>query len=284
MTPWLVFSVLATAQDVQQGARIHSVQGDLEIVKGFVSRILSNSRDIRILLPEGYERDATRRYPVLYLNDGQNLFDGTTSFLPNKEWRVDETSRALAEAGLVEKLIIVGVDNAGTERANEYLPTRQRMDNGEEWGGKAELYGKFLTDELMPYVNKRFRTKTGPRFTGLGGSSFGGVLTLDLGLKHPDFFGRLAVVSPSLWWDDQVMLRQVKAIAKRPDLKIWLDVGTKEGANSVSQTLAVRDALVNKGWRLGQSLACVVDQGAVHNEDAWAARFGMVLMFLFPAH
>ncbi|RYG49092.1 alpha/beta hydrolase, partial [bacterium] len=161
-------------------ARVSSVVGDLRIERKFVSKILGNERDLRVWLPPGYEKEPRRRFPVTYLHDGQNVFDGMTSFIPNQEWRADETVKALSDAGLLPPMILVGIDNAGAARGDEYLPTRK------EYGGKADLYGRFLLEEVMPFVDKTYRTKKGPRETALVGSSFGGVITAYLGLRHPE--------------------------------------------------------------------------------------------------
>ncbi|MBS1723886.1 MAG: alpha/beta hydrolase [Armatimonadetes bacterium] len=268
---------------VQSQDRVRSVVGDLRIEPAFHSKVLGNDRPIRVWLPPSYGSSPSRRYPVLYMHDGQNVFDGMTSYLPNIEWRVDETGTALMQSRLVDELIIVGIDNAGMARADEYLPTRLKRDDGGAWGGNADKYLRFVTDEVMPWVDKTYRTKKGPANTGLCGSSFGGVVTLYMGLQRPDVFGRIAVVSPSLWWDDQLMTKRVAELPKKLPLRIWIDMGTKEGADSVDQLKRMEGTLQKKGWTLGKDLACYVDTGAVHNEDAWAKRMGMILEFLFPA-
>lgn len=264
--------------------RVRRIAGDLRIHENFASKGLGNQRTVAVWLPPQYAREPNQRFPVLMLQDGQNLVDGTRSFIPNQEWRVDEIAQALMEAGLVEPVIIVGVDNAGMARADEYLPTSRVMVEGRApIGGKVNDYAKFLFGEVLPFVHRTYRTQTAASVTGLGGSSFGGISTLVIGLRNPGRVGRLAVVSPSVWWDDRVVVREVAALKRRSDTRIWLDIGGAESTRAVEDTLALRDALVAKGWRLRRDLACVVEPHAEHNEPAWARRFGEMLLFLYPA-
>ena len=166
-------------------------------------------------------------------------------------------------------------------RADEYLPTRAKIGK-DEAGGKADQYGKFLVDEVMPFVNKTYRTKTGPAETGLCGSSFGGIATLHLGITRRDVFGKLAVVSPSLWWDQKMMLTHVADLKSKPWRRMWLDIGTMEGLSHLD-TRKLRDVMVEKGWKQPADLAYYEDIGAEHSEVAWARRFPLMLEYLFPA-
>lgn len=267
-------------QDRPQPERKTSITGTVQAIKGFESKVLGNSRDVWVYLPPDYDKETARRYPVLYMHDGQNVFDGMTSYLPNLEWRVDEAAEALIRTKLIEPVIIVGVSNAGVDRANEYLPTKARMGQNEA-GGRADLYGKMLTDELMPFIDKTYRTKRGPANTAICGSSFGGIVTLHLGLTRPDAFGKWGVVSPSLWWDDRLMLKRVNSLAKKPNARVWVDMGTNEGPGAVVQARELRDAMVKKGWVLGKDLVYYEDGFAVHNEGAWAGRMDMILRFFY---
>lgn len=271
---------VAPAQDRPQPERKASVTGTVRSIKGFESKVLGNARDVWVYLPPDYDREPTRRYPVLYMHDGQNVFDGMTSYLPNLEWRVDEAAEALIKTKLIEPIIVVGVSNAGMARADEYLPTRARAGQNEA-GGKADLYGKMLTDELMPLIDKTYRTKRGPANTAICGSSFGGIVTLHLGLSRPDVFGKWGVVSPSLWWDDRVMIKRVVGLTKKPNARVWLDMGTNEGPGAVAQARELRDAMVKKGWVLGKDLVYYEDGFAVHNEGAWAGRMDTILRFFY---
>jgi len=262
----------------------HTIVGDVRMHKNFHSQILNNDRDVLVYLPPGYVADKRKRYPVLYLNDGQNLFDGATAFIPGQEWRVDETAQSLILARKIEPLIIVGINNLGSDRINEYTPVADEKYKG----GKADLYGRMLVEELKPFVDATYRTRKDAKHTGLGGSSLGALVSLYLGLKYNEVFGMVAVISPSVWFANRHIVRYVEALSKRPALRIWLDTGTREGRNEqeTNRTLAdarlLRDALIKKGWRLGKDLKYFEAQGAEHNEHAWAARLEGVLEFLFP--
>jgi predicted alpha/beta superfamily hydrolase len=247
--------------------------------EGFHSEFLDRDRDVTVYLPPGYESDDARRYPTLYLHDGQNLFDGATAFIYGQHWRVGETADTLINARLVEPLIIIGINNTGERRIDEYTPTR---DGRTRLGGQADLYGRFLVEELKPFIDGRYRTLTDNANTGLGGSSLGGLVSLHLGIKYPHVFGKLAVLSPSIWWDRKVILRNVRNLESKPELRVWIDVGTGEGDYAVKDAAVLRDALIARGWTLDGDLKYLEAEGAQHNELAWAERVAPVLRFLFP--
>jgi predicted alpha/beta superfamily hydrolase len=262
----------------------HTLTGDIRVHKNFHSKILDNDRDVLVYLPPRYDATKSTRYSVLYLHDGQNLFDGATSFIPGQEWRVDETAQALIAAAKIEPLIIVGVYN-NKDRINEYTPA---ADAKYKMGGKADLYGRMLVEELKPLIDAQYRTKKEARHTGLGGSSIGGLVSLYLALKYPSVFGRVAVVSPSVWFANKQIVHYVEALPKKPAVRIWMDIGTKEGSNTDEAQQTVNDArllketLVKKGWKVGKDLNYFEAAGAEHNEGAWAARVESILTFLFP--
>lgn len=261
-----------------------TLTGEIRHHRKFHSKILNNERDVIIYLPPGYEVNTKKHYSVFYMHDGQNLFDGATSFIPGQEWRVDETAQAMIQAGKIQPLIIVGIYNAGSERVNEYTPVQ---DLKYKAGGKADLYGRFIVEELKPFIDKSYRTKKGASHAGVGGSSLGGLVSLYLGLRYPKVFSRIAVVSPSVWWADGQIVRYVAEQPKRP-LRIWLDIGTKEGRDAqeaqrtVDSTRILKEALIKKGWKLGTDLKYMEAETAEHNERAWAARVEHILAFLFP--
>jgi len=263
----------------------HTLTGDIRAHRNFHSNILNNDRDVLVYLPPDYETNQKKRYPVLYLNDGQNLFDGATSFIPGQEWRVDETAQKLIAARKIEPLIIVGIYNTGKDRINEYTAAE---DAKFKMGGKADLYGRMLLEELKPFIDSHYRTKRSAKHTGLGGSSLGGLVSIYLALKYPAVFGRAAVVSPSVWFANKQIVRYVEALPKKPKVRVWMDIGTKEGDNPEEAQQTVNDArllqetLIKKGWKPGRDLNYFEAEGAKHNEGAWAARVEQILAFLFP--
>ena len=245
----------------------------------FHSKILPEDRTISVHLPIEYAREPERRFPVLYLQDGQNLFDNRTAYVPGHTWRAGTTADSMAATGAAEPLILVGIGNTGLRRMAEYTPTRDaRMG-----GGEGDRYGRLLVEELKPWVDARYRTEPEAARTGLGGSSLGGLISLYLGLKYPDVFTRLAVLSPSLWWDQRSILAYVAEAARpKPPLRIWLDIGTAEGLQHVQDTELLAERLVGLGWREGKDLAVTMVEGGLHTEDAWADRLERVLGFLYP--
>jgi predicted alpha/beta superfamily hydrolase len=284
----LIDSALQTLHD--SGAKNAPIEDDngrktrLHLRTGVTSRFLSTKRDVLVYLPPGYESGGyetggSRRYPVLYLQDGQNLFDGKTSYVKGSSWTVGETADRLIGQGEIEPLIIVGVYNTGAHRLEEYTPTRDPVYGG----GKADRYGQLLTEELKPWVDDTYRTLDGPEHTGIGGSSLGGLVSLYLGLRRPDVFGRLAVLSPSVWWHRRSILSIVKSANPDPRPRIWLDMGSDEGAAGLRNSDQLQQALLERGWREGEDLQYTQVQGGRHDERAWALRVGPFLKFLFPA-
>ena len=262
----------------------HTLTGNIKRHRAFPSNILGNRRDVLVYLPRGYRRFSRRRYPVLYLQDGQNVFDAATSF-SGVEWGVDEAAERLIKENLIEPLIVVAVANTGEQRIDEYAPTRGVIDakakRKKRSKGLARKYGHFLMDELKPYIDRKYRTNPGAEFTGLGGSSLGGLVTFAIGILYPQVFGRLMVMSPSIWWDNFAIYRLVDSIEQKPPLKVWLDIGTAEPGWEQARELVNR--LLEKGWKLQKDLRYMEAQGADHSEAAWAARVEPALRFLFPA-
>jgi predicted alpha/beta superfamily hydrolase len=258
----------------------HPLTGDIRTHEGFHSRFVEHDRTVIVYLPPGYDEEAARgvRYPVLYLHDGQNIFDRATSV--GEEWRVDETAQDMIEAGKIAPLIVVGIYNTGVHRIDEYAPTLREDKGG---GGHADDYGKMLVQELKPFIDRTYRTLPGAANTAMGGSSLGGLVTMHLGLRYPTVFSRLAALSPSVWWDDRVIIKEVEALPGKLPAKVWVDAGDREGADVITDARALKEALLAKGWTEGIDLAYLEAEGGEHNEASWAARVGAVLAYLFPA-
>ena len=253
-------------------------RGRLHKHEKFASRFLAKKRDLIVYVPGIYDKRPELKFPVLYLEDGQNLFDPETSFTPGIYWRVGETADELIAKGVIQPLIVVGIYNTGKQRVSEYTPTRDKKHGG----GKANKYGRLLVEELKPFIESRYRILEGPNNTGLGGSSLGGLLTMYLGIRYPLVFGKLAVLSPSVWWNQRAILKSVARAELPARPRVWLDVGTNEGAHTVYQVTALKDALIHKGWEEHRDLHFEIVPGAEHNEAAWAQRVGPFLQFLFP--
>jgi predicted alpha/beta superfamily hydrolase len=254
----------------------HTLTGDFRLHHNFKSEFLKERRSFIVYLPPGYDPKAARRYPTLYFHDGQNIFDKATSV--GEEWRVDETAQELITAGEIEPLIMIGIYNTGVHRISEYTPTTLPGKGG----GLANSYGRMLVEELKPLIDGKYKTLPGARSTGMAGSSLGGLLTIHLGLKYATVFSRLAVLSPSVWWDQRMILGQVDSLPAKLPIRIWLDAGTGEGAEVVRDSRALRDALKAKGWADGRDLTYHEAEGGEHNERSWATRVGPFLKFLYP--
>lgn len=257
---------------------MHPLNATLRRHEQFQSAFLPDARDVLVWLPPGYDEDPARRYPVLYMHDGQNLFDPETAFQKGEHWRLGDTAAELIAAGRLEPLIVVGVYNTGATRLQEYTPTRDARLGG----GLAGDYGRLIVDDLKPFIDCTYRTRPDRANTGLGGSSLGGLVTLHLGFRHPGVFSRLAVLSPSVWWDRRAILTTVRQARPRPRLRLWVDMGTAEGRRGLDDARLLKAALVGSGYAEGVDLHYAEVEGGTHSEAAWAARAGPMLQWLFP--
>ena len=254
--------------------------GTIHAHPAFPSRIVA-PRDVWVYLPSGYERERSRRYPVLYLQDGQNIFDAGSMGM---EWHLDETAEGLIQAGRIEPLITVAVANTDARR-EEYTPTvvewKRPDGSASKGGGKANLYGRFLIEELKPFIDRTYRTRRDAASTAVGGSSLGGLVSVWLALEHPRVFGNVLAVSPTVWWDDSVILKKIAALPRRAPVRVWVDIGTLEGEGALSGARRLRDALVERGWKPGTDLEYLEQEGGRHDEISWASRVERMLSFLY---
>ncbi len=189
--------------------------GRLEHLRAFPSAVFGNERDLTIYLPPGYGEHEDVRYPVLYMQDGQNLFEPERAFIPGQHWRLAEAADEAIAARTAQPMIIVGVDHAGPARADEYTPS---YDAKKKVGGRADDYARFLLDEVKPAIDSRFRTDA--RDTAIGGSSLGGLIALHLGLTNPDVFRAIAALSPSVWWDNRQIVTTAPEAVKDATLSM----------------------------------------------------------------
>jgi predicted alpha/beta superfamily hydrolase len=251
--------------------------GRIERIHGFESKILGNTRDITIYLPPNYDDRTDRRYPVLYMQDGQNLFDEHRAYIPGQHWKLKEAADAAIGERTASPMIIVGVDHAGIGRMDEYTPVKDSKHDG---GGRADDYVRMLVEELKPLIDATFRTLPDAANTGIAGSSLGGLLSLHAGLTQPVVFGRVAAMSPSIWWGDRAILQTVDSF-DAPMPRLWADIGGREGAEALNDARALRDRIAAKGWN-EDAFRYYEDRRADHSERAWERRVRTVLEFLFP--
>jgi predicted alpha/beta superfamily hydrolase len=251
--------------------------GRIERIHGFESKILGNSRELTIYLPAGYDERPDRRYPVLYIQDGQNLFDADRAYIPGQHWRLHEAADAAIGERTASPMIIVGIDHAGTGRMDEYTPARDQRHKG---GGRASDYARMLVEEMKPVIDERYRTLPDPANTAVGGSSLGGLFSLHAVFTRRDVFGRAAAISPSVWWADRAILKTVEEYDGEPP-RLWVDIGGREGIEALRDARDLRDRILAKGWD-AETFHYYEDRRADHSERAWARRVRLVLEFLFP--
>lgn len=250
----------------------------------FQSSIFRNTRMLRVWLPPGYgaPENPGRHYPVFYLNDGQNLFDPTTSYI-GVDWQVDEAAYRLIREGTIPPLIIVGIDNAEKDRPKEYLP--YRAVNPPIMRPLGKRYPDFLLSEVMPFLYERYRIARGPENTGLGGSSLGAIISLYTVMSRPGVFGRLLLESPSLFVSNRQLLKSSRALRLWPE-KMFIAIGTRETGSEDRSRQVVEDVrelerVLRRAGLRDDRLRVKVDEGATHNESGWAKRFPEALTFLF---
>src|SRR5215831_8390815 len=263
--------------------RVDAAAGDLRLHE-FRSRFFRNTRFLRVWLPPGYDdaKNSIKRYPILYLNDGQNLFEPSTSFT-GVEWQVDETAERLIREGQIAPMIIVGIDNAGKDRLREYMPYRSLSPAMLRVQGNR--YPDFLIKEVMPFILRMYRVAMGPENTGVGGSSLGALISLYTAASHPGWFGRLLLESPSLWASNRQIIKDSRIVKQWPQ-RIFLATGTAEAGREDRDRSMVDDvrelaAIFRRAGLNDHRIKLLIDEGATHHESAWARRFPYALAFLF---
>jgi predicted alpha/beta superfamily hydrolase len=255
--------------------------------RGVWSPQLKNRRDVDVYLPDSY-RGGNRHYPVVYVQDGQNLSDPEQAFAGT--WQIERALDELAARDL--EAIVVGIHHGGRRRLLEYSPYPDRRHGG----GDADLYLAFLVDTLLPRVDRFFRTRRERDATVILGSSMGGLLSLYGFFRYPSVFGRAGVMSPSVWYGQAAILDFI-AEAQTPSGRLYVDVGTAEGVGTLRDARRLGRLLVRKGFtreRRGRGRRTTVsrratdravlryleDQGGRHSEADWARRVGPALEFL----
>lgn len=244
----------------------------LVVRRRVMSPELRNFRDLVAALPPSY-LETDRAYPVVYVQDGQNLFDPATSHAGT--WELAGALTALAREGI--EAIVIGVPNVPDQRVYEYSPFRDPRHGG----GGGDRYAAFLAQTVKPLVDRTLRTLPGPEHTLVAGSSLGGLVSLYAAVRFRERFGGAAVMSPSLWFAERAALGWAREWLPRvPRARLHLDVGSAEGAEAVADVRSLRDILVEADYRPGVGLDYVEDEGAAHHEAAWGRRFAAALPFL----
>jgi len=241
------------------------------INNNFPIKTLNTTRRIWICLPMNYKK-SDEKYPVLYMHDGQNLFDVLTSY--SGEWGVDETMEKLEKEGKL-KLIIVGIDNGGDTRNDEYTPWK----NAAYGGGNGSAYGKFIVEELKPFIDKNYRTKTDKDNTATMGSSLGGVISMYLGMEYPETFSKIGAFSPAFWWSDECR-KQVESQGLITNSKIYLNAGLDEHKLITSGTKKMEKTLQKIGYS-NENLITKYVKGGTHSEKFWQSQFEDAVLWLF---
>lgn len=226
------------------------------------------SRDVVVWLPPGYEK-GNKRYPVLYMHDGQNVFDPATSSF-GVDWRIDETADSLIRKGEMEPVIIVGINNT-PDRMEEYVP-----------GEKGSAYMDFVVNAVKPLIDQNYRTKTGPKNTLTGGSSAGGIMAFMLAWEYPTVFSKAICMSPAFKIMHIDYVKEVQAYTgKKQKLKLYIDNGGIDLEARLQPGIDdMLEALQQKGYREGKDYVWVLDEKAQHNEAAWSKRLPQALKFL----
>jgi predicted alpha/beta superfamily hydrolase len=274
--------LVARWESTQLERRRSTLSGTIRFHEAFPSQALGNARTIAVYMPPDYDQQPDRRYPVLYMQDGQNVFDAATSAV-GLEWQADETAERLIAAGAIEPLLIVGIANTPS-RHDEYTAT---VDAAHKHGGDVARYARFVAEEVKPFIDKTYRTQTESSATGVAGSSLGALASLEIARRYPDSFGRIALISPSLWWDQEQPLRALEQDAAWfKGKRIWLDceATVPPEPESGHTRRARRLAAIFRGAGLveGRDLVFREYPGEDHNERTWGTHFDEVLRFLYP--
>ncbi len=254
------------------GGSTHTAAENVVVMdEDFYMPQLDRHRRIWLFLPPDYESSGLD-YPVLYMHDGQNLFDVATSFAG--EWEVDETLNALFADGKAVP-IVVGIDNGGGDRIDEYTP----WPNPQHGGGDGDLYAHFIVETLKPYIDANYRTKPGRENTGVMGSSLGGLISHYIGIKYQDIFSKAGVFSPSYWFNDSVYDFTFLS-GKQHNMRINIMGGDNESNGLLAEMNAMIDTLQAAGFGESEMTLKVVP-GGQHNEALWRNQFGEAYQWLF---
>ncbi len=248
---------------------IDEIIGDIEYVHEFYSVHLKTERDILIWFPPSYF-ESNKEYPVLYMHDGQNLFDPHTSFT-GYDWKVDEVTTKLIEENSVNEFIIVAIYN-----------TKDRIDEYNYFTQKGKAYARFIIKELKPFIDEKYRTIPKASGTGLMGSSMGGLISFQLFWNFPKIFGKAACMSNSFWVNDRAVFKMVNDVNSLITLKnkLYIDCGTEE-KELLPDFIKMVKILSEKNFEIEKNFHFYLAKGGHHSEVDWAKRLHIPLKFLF---
>ncbi len=266
---------------------IFKTNGNFVIIQGFESKYLNTKKIIRVYLPKSYFV-STNYYPVFYAHDGQNLY-----YDPNNKmkWNIDLVIDDLVSRGKIREFVVVGIDHAGVDRVKEYtpfpisyIPYNVPLEYSRAGGG--ELYGRFLVEELKPFIESNFRVYTNKQNVGTFGSSLGGLISLYLGMWYPDIFGVIGCFSPSFWWGlERNKTNVLQNLSKLKTLRIYIDMGYQEKgeaeSNVIYTTREINDIFSSE--MSFPDLLYLEDKKGLHNEMSWNERVGNFFVFSFPS-
>ena len=260
----------------------HSLTGQVITQEDFYIPQLERKRTIRLYLPPDYD-NSEERYPVLYMHDGQNLFDNSTSFAG--EWQVDETLERLYHQHIMNGVIVVGIDNHPTKRLDEYSPWYNEEYKS---GGEGAKYVEFIVETLKPWIDSHYRTKVEAEHTGIAGSSMGGLISLYAGSRYPQVFSRLGIFSPAFWFAKDELLEYLIKYPLLKSNRVYIDVGTAEGNTPKQRAAYLNDAkdiykFLGKSGMPENNIRMDIAEGAGHNETAWAKRFPDAIRWLWES-
>lgn len=270
----IITAILLTSSMVfSQNEKRSTAASNVSLLKKeFVIPNLNNiSHKVWVYLPPNYDL-TSKKYPVIYMHDAQNLFDAATSYIG--EWNADETLNKLYEK-TGKGFIVVGIENGGEERINEYTP----WVNKKYGGGNGAIYMDFMVNTLKPYIDANYRTKTKQKHTGLIGSSLGGLISYYGGLEYPKTFGKIGALSTSFWYSDEV-INFTQEKGKLKTVKLFLLVGGKEGDDADKDTQNMEKLLLKTGFK-PKNLKTKINPEGEHNEAFWRSEFLEVVTWLY---
>lgn len=258
--------------------------GNMRVHRKMHCEALKNDRDLAVYLPPGYDdpANAEKRYPVLYMNDGQNLFNEVTSY-QGVEWKLDEAAEKLITDGKIDPLIIVGIFNS-EQRTREFTPKSLGKSGSD---GAGEVYGQFVVETVKPFIDSMYRTNPDRAHTGIGGSSMGALIALSIVKQYPDKFGKIALLTPHLWCNGKPIYAMAgEDLGFMKGAKVWLDMGSAGGDNypgkdPLADAQQFAKKLESSELARDKDLKYSEYPGGEHKESAWQTRCDQVLMWLY---